>query len=107
MGEYIRSLRKMQSLDATLLAPGDRNTSLFLLIYNLGFPQAFVDYERGARALDRDVVAVHDQDVTSALLTAKRDVGHQQGRRAGVDRNAHADEISRQQRQLRHTVPSL
>ena len=27
-----------------------RNTSLFLLIYNLGFPQAFVDYERGARA---------------------------------------------------------
>ena len=27
-----------------------RNTSLFLLIYNLGFAQAFVDYERGARA---------------------------------------------------------
>jgi glycosyltransferase involved in cell wall biosynthesis len=27
-----------------------RNTSLFLLIYNLGFGQAFVDYERGVRA---------------------------------------------------------
>ncbi|WP_231379411.1 glycosyltransferase family 2 protein [Candidatus Solirubrobacter pratensis] len=26
-----------------------RNSSLFLLIYNLGFAQAFVDYERGAR----------------------------------------------------------
>jgi dolichol-phosphate mannosyltransferase len=27
-----------------------RNTSLFLLIYNLGFAQSFVDYRRGARA---------------------------------------------------------
>ena len=33
-----------------VLARSARNTSLFLLIYNLGFPQAFVDYERGARS---------------------------------------------------------
>lgn len=34
----------------TVLQRSVRNTSLFLMIYNLGFPQAFVDYERGARA---------------------------------------------------------
>ncbi len=28
----------------------ERNTSLFLLIFNLGFPEAYVDYERGERA---------------------------------------------------------
>jgi dolichol-phosphate mannosyltransferase len=33
-----------------VLRRSTRNTSLFLLIYNLGFAQAFVDYERGARA---------------------------------------------------------
>jgi polyisoprenyl-phosphate glycosyltransferase len=32
-----------------VLGCGARNTSLFLQIYNLGFAQAFVDYERGPR----------------------------------------------------------
>jgi dolichol-phosphate mannosyltransferase len=36
-------------IDAVLQHSG-RNTSLFLLIYNLGFAQAFVEYDRGARA---------------------------------------------------------
>jgi polyisoprenyl-phosphate glycosyltransferase len=35
-------------LDA-VLGCSTRNTSLFLLIYNLGFSQTFVDYERGTR----------------------------------------------------------
>ncbi|MFL5841096.1 MAG: glycosyltransferase family 2 protein [Thermoleophilaceae bacterium] len=35
-------------IEAVLGCSG-RNTSLFLLIYNLGFAQAFVEYERGAR----------------------------------------------------------
>jgi polyisoprenyl-phosphate glycosyltransferase len=33
-----------------VLARSTRNASLFLVIYNLGFAQAFSDYERGARA---------------------------------------------------------
>jgi glycosyltransferase involved in cell wall biosynthesis len=32
-----------------VLQHSTRNTSLFLLIYNLGFAQAFVEYDRGAR----------------------------------------------------------
>jgi dolichol-phosphate mannosyltransferase len=32
-----------------VLQRAERNVSLFLLIYNLGFSQAFVEYERGAR----------------------------------------------------------
>jgi hypothetical protein len=36
-------------VDAVLARSG-RNVSLHLQVYNLGFPQAFVDYERGARA---------------------------------------------------------
>jgi polyisoprenyl-phosphate glycosyltransferase len=39
-------------IEAVLDCPA-RNTSLFLLIYNLGFTQAFVDYERGARGAGR------------------------------------------------------
>jgi hypothetical protein len=42
-------LARRRVIDAVLQRSA-RNTSLFLLIYNLGFPQAFVDYERGARA---------------------------------------------------------
>ena len=42
-------LARRQVVDEVLRRSA-RNTSLFLLIYNLGFPQAFVDYERGARA---------------------------------------------------------
>jgi glycosyltransferase involved in cell wall biosynthesis len=34
----------------TVLQCSGRNSSLFLLIYNLGFSQAFVEYERGPRA---------------------------------------------------------
>jgi dolichol-phosphate mannosyltransferase len=33
----------------TVLQHSARNTSLFLLIYNLGFAQAFVEYDRGPR----------------------------------------------------------
>jgi dolichol-phosphate mannosyltransferase len=33
-----------------VLQHSTRNASLFLLVYNLGFGQAFLDYERGARA---------------------------------------------------------
>jgi len=33
----------------SVLQHSTRNTSLFLLIYNLGFTQAFVEYDRGAR----------------------------------------------------------
>jgi glycosyltransferase involved in cell wall biosynthesis len=33
----------------TVLQHSTRNASLFLLIYNLGFAQAFLDYDRGAR----------------------------------------------------------
>jgi polyisoprenyl-phosphate glycosyltransferase len=41
-------LVRRRVLDA-VLGCSARNTSLFLLIYNLGFAQAFVEYERGAR----------------------------------------------------------
>jgi polyisoprenyl-phosphate glycosyltransferase len=41
-------LVRRRVIDA-VLGRSARNTSLFLLIYNLGFAQAFVDYERGAR----------------------------------------------------------
>ena len=33
-----------------VLARSARNASLYLLIYNLGFPQAYVEYERGRRS---------------------------------------------------------
>jgi dolichol-phosphate mannosyltransferase len=33
-----------------LLAHSQRNTSLFLTVFNLGFGHAYVDYDRGARA---------------------------------------------------------
>jgi dolichol-phosphate mannosyltransferase len=33
-----------------VLQRSERNVSLFLLIYNLGFSQAFIEYERGVRA---------------------------------------------------------
>ena len=42
-------LARRRVIDA-VLERSARNTSLFLLIYNLGFPRAFVDYERGVRA---------------------------------------------------------
>ena len=42
-------LARRRVIDA-VLERSARNTSLFLLIYNLGFAQAFVDYERGVRA---------------------------------------------------------
>jgi dolichol-phosphate mannosyltransferase len=34
-----------------VLSHRERNTSLYLLIFNLGLPDAYVDYERGERAL--------------------------------------------------------
>lgn len=37
----------------TVLQHSTRNTSLFLLVYNLGFAQAFLDYDRGARVSGR------------------------------------------------------
>jgi polyisoprenyl-phosphate glycosyltransferase len=65
-GAYYRIFRMLTGLDyppsgldfllarrrviEAVLQRSARNSSLFLLIYNLGFPQAFVDYERGARA---------------------------------------------------------
>jgi polyisoprenyl-phosphate glycosyltransferase len=42
-------LARRRVIDAVLRQSG-RNTSLFLVIYNLGFPQAFIDYERGTRS---------------------------------------------------------
>jgi glycosyltransferase involved in cell wall biosynthesis len=42
-----------QRVIETVLGCSARNSSLFLLIYNLGFAQAFVDYERAARDAGR------------------------------------------------------
>ena len=41
-------LARRRVFDAVLACPA-RNASLFLSVYNLGFGQAFVEYERGAR----------------------------------------------------------
>jgi dolichol-phosphate mannosyltransferase len=65
-GAYYRMFRVLTGLDYppsgldflifrrrvvdAVLARSARNASLYLLIYNLGFPQAYVEYERGRRS---------------------------------------------------------